>query len=76
MALLNDVKLISVAPAHCYLDDATGPFDGARKLWGKRGERRVDEIAELDRLCAELVTKLRISAIALEDALCDWQKKK
>lgn len=68
LGLLIDLKLISAEPASCYLRGATGPLKGARRLWGKR------TIGELDYLAADLAVRLGISPMALEDALCNWQK--
>jgi Alpha-glutamyl/putrescinyl thymine pyrophosphorylase clade 3 len=68
LGLLIDLKMLSADPVSCYLHGATGPLFGARKLWGKR------PVKELDRFAAELANQLGVSPVALEDALCNWQK--
>jgi hypothetical protein len=71
LVLLMDTNLITAQPGNCYLDGATGPLDGAELLWGE--DRTVEE---LDQLAIALVNGCGISPIALEDALCRWQKNK
>ena len=68
LSLLIDLRLISAEPASCYLRGATGPLKGAKRLWGKR------PIGEIDRLAANLAARLKVSPMAIEDALCNWQK--
>jgi hypothetical protein len=68
LALLIDMNLVNAEPASCYLRGATGPLDGAKKLWGNRS------IEELEELASDLARILEISPFALEDALCRWQK--
>ncbi len=67
-SLLFDLGLIVAEPASCYLRGATRPTKGAQRLWGNRS------IGQLDYLAAELAARLSISPMALEDALCNWQK--
>jgi len=68
LVLLSDLKLISAEPASCYLEGATGPLQGAQKLWGKRS------IKHLEKMAADLAERLSVSPIGVEDALCNWQK--
>ena len=68
LALMFDLRLISADPASCYLRGATGPLKGAKRLWGKR------PIGQLEQLAADLAEQLGISPMAVEDALCNWQK--
>ena len=68
LALLLDLGLISSQPVSCYLRGSTGPKDGAAKLWGNQS------IGQLDYLAKELSHRLGISPMAVEDALCNWQK--
>lgn len=67
LVFLADLKLVDVEPESCYLRGATGPLRGARRLWGKR-------ISELEQLATGLAAKLRVSPVAMEDTLCNWQK--
>jgi hypothetical protein len=68
LVLLLDIELISVEPQRCYLRGATGPRKGAKLLWGGRKPSLLESKAE------ELAVGLGVSAIAVEDALCNWQK--
>ena len=68
LILLLDFDLISAEPRFCYLRGATGPLKGAKKLWGERLPKELDEMA------AELSEWLDVSPIVMEDALCNWQK--
>jgi len=65
---LLDLGLITAEPKSCYMRGATGPKQGAVRLWGKRGVR------ELERLAAEISVKCGVSPVVVEDALCNWQK--
>lgn len=68
LELLIDLRLLSAEPVSCYLPGATGPLKGAKRLWGNLA------IGDLDRLAADLARQLRVSPMAVEDALCNWQK--
>jgi hypothetical protein len=68
LALMIDLGLVSAEPGSCYLRGATGPLKGAKRLWGTRS------IGQLEELAAELAERLDVSPMAVEDALCKWQK--
>lgn len=68
LVLLSDMNLISAEPASCYLEGSTGPLLGAKSLWGRRS------VGELERLAADLAERVGVSPVAVEDALCNWQK--
>jgi hypothetical protein len=67
--LLSDLGIASAEPGTCYLQGATGPLAGARRIWPGRPPH------ELDQLAAQLARDLEVSPAILEDALCNWQKK-
>ena len=67
--MLNDLKLIEVTPSSCHLVGATGPLEGARRLWGP--EKRP---SELQRIADVLAVSLDVSPEVMEDTLCNWQK--
>ena len=69
LLLLSDMGLLAARPGSCYLDGATGPVRGARKLWGDLST------AELERRADELARRVRLPFELVEDALCVWQKK-
>lgn len=68
LVLLMDLKLIPAEPKSCYLQGATGPKQGAIRLWGER------PIGELEWLATEIAVECGVSPIVVEDALCNWQK--
>lgn len=68
LCLLGDLKLLDVSPSSCYLQGATGPLKGAKKLWGNRSA------GELTRLADDTARRLGVPIEVLEDALCNWQK--
>lgn len=68
LSLLIDLGMIDAEPDRCYLKGATGPLTGARRVWGDRPTK------ELDDLAADLSRQLGLSPRILEDALCMWQK--
>ncbi len=69
LVLLIDLGFVSAEPSSCYLRGATGPLEGAKRLWGKC------PVGEIEELAAMLAEELDVSPIAVEDALCNWQKK-
>jgi hypothetical protein len=69
LCLLGNLRVYALKPGRLYLRGATGPLDGARRLFG--------EDADPDRLDAQgcdLASRLCVSIDAMEDALCNWQK--
>lgn len=68
LILLLDLGIISSEPTKPYLQDSTGPLAGAKLLWGEHSPKQLDAWA------AELTAELGVSSIAMEDALCNWQK--
>jgi hypothetical protein len=70
VALLIDLGLVKAEPRSCYLKGSKGPKKGALKLWGKR------RISVLDGFTVELSQELGVSPLSIEDALCNWSKKK
>lgn len=68
LVMLLDLGMITAEPKSCYLRGATGPKQGAMRLWGNRG------IGELEQLAAELSEQCGVSPVVVEDALCNWQK--
>jgi hypothetical protein len=68
LVLLNDLKLIDAEPDGCYLAGSTGPLTGARRLWGKRPNRVLEELTR------DLAQQTGLHPVVIEDALCEWQK--
>lgn len=74
LCLLGNLGILRIAPDHCYLKGATGPKDGALLMvTGRKGGRLTQEIEDtINRLRAHLGVPVE----AMEDALCNWQKKR
>jgi hypothetical protein len=73
LCLLGNLGILRVSPGHCYLRGATGPRTGAiLMVTGVRTKRLGREV---ETRIAELQEYLGVSAEAMEDALCNWQKE-
>lgn len=68
LCLFGDMGILPVKPGSCYLDGATGPLNGAKRLWGNESAARLTELAD------EAARRLEVPIEAFEDALCNWQK--
>ena len=69
LLFLGQMGVVDVAPEACHLAGATGPLQGARRLWGAARPTQ-----ELEQLAAELARYLEVSPDIIEDALCNWNK--
>ena len=69
LAMIGKLGLAPIEPGRPYLENSSGPLEGARELFGKDLKA-----ADLDELAAELAIHLDIGMQAMEDALCNWQK--
>lgn len=73
LTMLGKLRFAPIEPGSTYMDGATGPFSGARLLFG--GSINADfERAELDGWLVELGGQLQLGMQVLEDSLCNWQK--
>jgi Alpha-glutamyl/putrescinyl thymine pyrophosphorylase clade 3 len=70
LTLLSRLRLLPIAPPRAYLQNATGPLDGAKLLF----DSSPTTPQALDRRLTELDQHLRLGPDILEDALCNWQK--
>ncbi len=74
LCMMGNLGMLSVVPDHPHLQGATGPRAGALLLTaGKKEGRLTAEIIEIVR---DLQLALDVPAECMEDALCNWQKKK
>lgn len=72
LCMVGKLGLADVEPGHPYLQDATGPLEGAKLLFGNK-------IADTKALNARLRElgihmDLYFSMQIMEDAICNWQK--
>lgn len=73
LAMVGKLGLAPIEPGSTYMQNSTGPVEGARLLFS--GEKNSDlRPAVLDAWLAELDAQLGVGMQVLEDALCNWQK--
>jgi hypothetical protein len=73
LTMIGKMKLAPIEPGSTYMQGATGPFDGARLLFGKIQTVGVSR-TKLDAWLVELGGNLGVGMQEMEDALCNWQK--
>jgi hypothetical protein len=73
LCLLGNLGILQISPPHCYLAEGTGPRTGAIKM--VMGERNGQFTAEVDETIRKFRKHLGVSVEAMEDALCNWQKR-
>ena len=69
LTMVGKLGLAPIEPGSTYMQGSTGPFVGARLLFGGRRSA-----AELDAWLVELDARLHVGMQVLEDAICNWQK--
>jgi len=74
LTLLRNLGVYELEPDRIYMVGATGPLSGARRLFGVPG-RATSEQEELDERAMSLARAVGVDPQAMEDALCNWQKK-
>ena len=74
LAMVGKLDLASIEPGRTYIKGATGPALGARLLFA--GDVNADiPAARLEELLRQLEATLGVGMQALEDAICNWQKR-
>jgi Alpha-glutamyl/putrescinyl thymine pyrophosphorylase clade 3 len=68
LILLGESQLLPIRPGSVYLEGATGPLEGVRKLWGNK------PVKDLAWKADELARRVPLAFDIVEDALCMWQK--
>jgi hypothetical protein len=71
LTMVGKLGLVNIEPDSTYMNGATGPFSGARLLFGQNANA-----ATLDEWLFELDSHLNLpfGMQVLEDAICNWQK--
>lgn len=73
LCLLGNLRLLSISPPHCYLAEASGPKAGALLMvTGKKGGRVTSHV---ESVITKVQRHLGVPVEAMEDALCNWQKR-
>ncbi len=73
LTMLGKLGLVSLQPGLPYLHGATGPYEGAKLLFGRKKYLGQDR-TKLDNAVAKLGRHLGVGMQVMEDALCNWQK--
>ena len=72
LCMVGKLGLADIEPGHPYLQDSTGPLEGAKLLFGNR----VSDTKALNARLRELGMHMGLyfSMQIMEDAICNWQK--
>lgn len=73
LTMVGKLGLASIEPGSTYMQGATGPFVGAKLLFGAAATANISR-SELDAWLIQLEAYLQVGMQPLEDALCNWQK--
>lgn len=73
LTMIGKLGLAPIEPGSTYMQNSTGPIDGARLLFGMAKTAPL-KAAELDKWLVELGAELNVGMQVLEDSLCNWQK--
>ncbi len=74
LCLLGNLRIFNLSPPHCYLSAATGPRQGALLMITGRKDGKFQ--SDIDRTVRKLTAFLGVPVEAMEDALCNWQKRR
>lgn len=72
LTMIGKIGLAPIEPGSTYIKGSTGPFKGAKLLFGEKGAN----VSDLEKWLVELDNHLKLyfGMQVLEDALCNWQK--
>lgn len=73
LCMIGKVGLAAIEAGSTYMVGATGPFSGARLLFGITATAALSR-QELDAWLIELDGYIKVGMETMEDALCNWQK--
>lgn len=73
LTMVGKLGLAPIEPGSTYMQGATGPFTGAKLLFGNNETASLNR-TNLDAWLIQLETYLRVGMQPMEDALCNWQK--
>lgn len=73
LCLLGNLGILGVSPGHCYLRGATGPRAGTLLMFTGRKSGKL--LPEIEESVEKLRSCLGVRVEAMEDALCNWQKR-
>ena len=73
LTMIGKMSLAKIEPGSAYLDNSSGPLDGAKLLFFN-GDHN-ESSSTLDEWLIELDNYLVVGMQVIEDALCNWQKR-
>lgn len=73
LTMIGKLGLAPIEPGSTYMQGATGPFTGAKLLFGNNATANLNR-TDLDAWLIQLETYLQVGMQPMEDALCNWQK--
>lgn len=74
LTMLGKLHLASIEPGSTYKQGATGPYSGAKLLFGRNDAGEEYTRRQVDGFLIELDQELNVGMQVWEDALCNWQK--
>lgn len=74
LTMVGKLGLAPIEPGSAYMDKATGPLTGAKLLFTGNPNANLS-CSELDARLVQLEGYLVVGMQAMEDALCNWQKR-
>lgn len=80
LSMVGKLGLAPIEPGSTFMNGATGPYDGAKLLFGGGGDfnatrRELDAwLVDLGATLKARVPELAFTMQVLEDAICNWQK--
>lgn len=73
LTMVGKLGLAPIEPGSTYMQGATGPFKGAKLLFGNAATVNLNR-SQLDAWVIQLEGYLNVGMQPMEDALCNWQK--
>lgn len=73
LTMVGKLGLAPIEPGSAYLQGATGPYKGAKLLFGNTATAQLKR-PQLDAWLIQLESFLHVGMQPMEDALCNWQK--
>jgi hypothetical protein len=73
LTMVSNLGLAPIEPGSTYMQNSTGPIQGARLLFGGQKTEALNAI-DLNRWLIDLDANLLVGMQVIEDALCNWQK--
>jgi hypothetical protein len=73
LTMIGKLRIANIKPGLAYVQDSTGPADGARAMFQVAGGPRMSN-AQLEQAMAAMARHLNVGMQEMEDSICNWQK--